>query len=59
MKSESNLFQIALATGAPRVFSRPRKDGKQDGREDRYNRYYDQKFDEGKTASSWHFPLLL
>jgi len=43
-KTQSNLLQIALTTGSPRVLPRPRENRKQDGREDCYNSNYNQEF---------------
>src|SRR6476620_6091214 len=38
---QTNLLEIALTGRATCVFPRSRKDGKKNGREDRYNRNYD------------------
>jgi hypothetical protein len=43
------LLQVAQATGFARVFTRSGKDGEQNCREYRYNRYDNKQFYEGKT----------
>jgi len=48
--AESNLFHIAHATGAPRVFSGSGKNGKQNRGENCDNCNDDQKFNESKAS---------
>ncbi len=48
-EAKADLLQIRLAGTAPRVFARPSKDGKEDGREYRYYSYNDQEFNQGKA----------
>jgi hypothetical protein len=66
-QAQTDLLQVALATGTSCIFSRPREDGKEDGSQDSNNGNDYQKFDQGETlppqsgaafASTSHLILL-
>src|SRR5690606_23604400 len=50
--AQANLLEVALARSTPRIFTSPRKDGKQNRGEDRYDSYNHQQLYQCKTSAT-------